>query len=154
MSPGGTGPARALAFGMGRATPFLPGAFSPGVPIGSLPLILATWLAFGTRTVPRRTSFRRKFDQLSLLEHALLAATGPPVPVAQDPHRGRDEEDADDSRVHEDGHGESQADGFGRGDAGKGERAGDDDYDGGGGGDDAGGRHEAFSDARGVGLAV
>ena len=63
VSPGGTGPAYAPPFGMGRARPFLPGAFSLGVSICSLPLIqafeapgdaplvLARLLAFGTRAV-------------------------------------------------------------------------------------------------------
>ena len=63
MSPGGTGPAYAPAFGMGRVTPFLPGAFSLEVSIcsqplipafeapGDAPLVFARLLAFRTRTV-------------------------------------------------------------------------------------------------------
>src|SRR5829696_9050251 len=151
---------------MGRATPFLPGTFSLGVSICSLPLIpafeapgdaplvLAKLLAFGTRAVLRRPGFGRRPGHLSLLEHAPLAAARPPVPIAQDPHRGRDEEDADNGRIHEDGDGKPQADGFGRGDAGEGERAGDDDNNGGRGGNYAGGRYEALGDASGVRFAM
>jgi hypothetical protein len=103
---------------MGRVTPFLPGAFSLGVFICSMPLIpafralgatppvLARLLAFGIRAVLQAMSFGPRHGHVSLLEHALLAAAGPPVPVAQDPHCGRDEEDTDDGRVHKHGDGE------------------------------------------------
>jgi hypothetical protein len=79
---------------MGRATPYLPGVFSPGVPICSLlliltferpgeaPPVLARLLAVGIRAIMCRKGFGRRPGHLSLLEHALLAATGPPVPVA------------------------------------------------------------------------
>src|SRR5918997_33409 len=83
-----------------------------------------------------------------------LASAGPPVPVAEDTHGGRDEEDADDGGVHEDGDGQAEADGLGEYDTGKREGAGDDDDDRGCRGDDAGGRDEALGDARRVRVAV
>jgi hypothetical protein len=59
-----------------------------------------------------------------------FAAAGPPVPVAEDAHGGRNEQDADDRRVYENGHGEAQANRFGNYDAAKGKRTGHDDDNG------------------------
>src|SRR3712207_9487125 len=69
---------------------------------------------------------------LCFVAEGAFAAAGPPVPVAEDAHGGRHEQNADDRRVHENGHGEAEADGFGNDDAAKGERAGHDDDNGGG----------------------
>src|SRR5436309_410219 len=70
-------------------------------------------------------SFQTRTGQSSLLEDARPAAAGPPVQVAQDAHSGGDQENTDDRRVHKDGDGKAEADGFGGDDAGEGEGAGD-----------------------------
>src|SRR5918995_3772391 len=76
---------------------------------------------------------------LCLSAEGALASSWPPVPVAEDAHGGRNEQNADDRRVNEHGHGEAEADRFGNDDAAKGKGTGHDDYNGGGRRNDTGG---------------
>src|SRR5215217_705510 len=62
-----------------------------------------------------------------------LAAAGPPVPFAEDAHGGRNEQNADDRGVYENGHGEPKANRFGN---------------------DSCGGHQTLCDAGGVGVTV
>src|SRR5215208_3710002 len=62
-----------------------------------------------------------------LLAEGAFAASGPPVQVTHNAHGRRHQQDPDDRRVHENGHGEAQADRFGNNDAAKDKRTGHDD---------------------------
>jgi hypothetical protein len=80
---------------------------------------------------PLPPSTERSGRTLCLVGEGAFATTWPPVPVAEDTHGGGNEQNADDRRIYENGHGEAEADRFGNDDAAKGERAGHDDDNGG-----------------------
>ena len=75
---------------------------------------------------------------------------GPPVPAAEQRHRGRHQQAAHDGRVDEHGHGQAEPDLFDVADPGGGEAAEHDDHEQGGRGDDPAGVLQAPAD-RGVG---
>ena len=84
------------------------------------------------RRQPLGPSTERSGRTLCLVAEGAFATAGPPVPVAEDAHGRRHQQDPDDRRVHEDGDGEAEANRFGNDDAAKGKRTGHDDDNGGG----------------------
>src|SRR3712207_4718512 len=99
--------------------------FSVVVVLATPPFWLANAITFGLRLMPSVFACLGGFPP----SNAAGWDRKPPVPLAEKPHRGRDEDEPDERRVERDRHGEADADLLHRGNGDEGEDEEDGDHD-------------------------